>query len=101
MSEMFQFDPYLMQKIHFENESFTFFEALQKPFFPQIPNVSVNWIEWSNSMWATGAPRLAKPPRPGPCLDFAFQYDLIRNNQSKKFGVEYWALPGSNLPWSP
>ena len=49
MSEMFQFDPYLMQKIHFENENFTFFKALQKPFFPQIPNISVNWIEWSNS----------------------------------------------------
>ena len=49
----------------------------------------------------TGPPRLARPPRPGPCLDFGFQYALIRNNQSKKFGVEYWALPGSNLPWRP
>ena len=27
----------------------------------------------------------------GPCLDFGFQYALIRNNRSKKFGVEYWA----------
>ena len=24
---------------------------------------------------------LARPPRPGPCLDFGFQYALIRNNQ--------------------
>ena len=30
-----------------------------------------------------------------------FQYALIRNNRSKKFGVEYWALPGSNSPWRP
>ena len=22
----------------------------------------------------------ARPPRPGPCLDFGFQYALIRNN---------------------
>ena len=26
---------------------------------------------------------------------------LIRNNRSKNFGVEYWALPGSNSPWRP
>ena len=45
--------------------------------------------------------QLARPTRPGPCLDFGFQYALIRNNRSKKFGVEYWALPGSNSPWSP
>ena len=31
-----------------------------------------------------GAPRLARPPRPGPCLDFGFQYARIRNNRSKK-----------------
>ena len=30
-----------------------------------------------------------------------FQYAFIRNNQSKKFGIEYWALPGSNSPWRP
>ena len=41
-----------------------------------------------------------KTPRPGPCLDFGFQYALIRN-LSKKFGIEYKALPGSNLPWCP
>ena len=39
--------------------------------------------------------------RSGPCLDFGFQYTLIRNNWSKKFGVEYWALPGSNSQWRP
>ena len=33
-----------------------------------------------------------------PCLDFGFQYALIRNKQSKKFGVEYWASTGSNSP---
>ena len=26
-------------------------------------------------------------------LDFGFQYALIRNNQSKKFGVEYRVMP--------
>ena len=50
---------------------------------------------------SSGPPRLARPPRPGPCLDFGFQYALIRNNRSKKIGVEYWALPGSNSPWRP
>ena len=44
-----------------------------------------------------GPPQLARPPR--PCLDFGFQYALIRNNRSKKNGVEYWALPCSNSPW--
>ena len=48
-----------------------------------------------------GPPRLARPPRPGPCLDFGFQYALIRNNRSKKFWVEHRALPGSDLPWLP
>ena len=38
---------------------------------------------------------------PGPCLDFGFQYALLGNNGSNKFGVEYWALPGSNLLWRP
>ena len=45
---------------------------------------------------STGPPWLARP-----CLDFEFQYDLIRNNWSNKFGIEYWALPGSNTPWHP
>ena len=48
-----------------------------------------------------GPPRLARPPRPGPCLNVGFQYPLIRNNLSKKFAVEYWALPGPNSPWRP
>ena len=34
-------------------------------------------------------------------LDFGFQYALIRNNRSKNFWVEFWTLPGSNLPWRP
>ena len=29
------------------------------------------------------------------------RYALIGNNWSIKFGVEYWALPGSNWPWRP
>ena len=48
-----------------------------------------------------GVPRLARPPMPGPCLDFEFQYPLIRYNRSKKLGVEYWALPGSNSRGAP
>ena len=48
-----------------------------------------------------GPPRQARQERFGPCLDFGFQYALIRNNRSKSFGVEYWTLPGSNLPWRP
>ena len=31
-----------------------------------------------------GAPWLARPPRPGPCLDFGFQYTIIRNNWPKE-----------------
>ena len=34
----------------------------------------------------TGPPRLARPPSPGPCTDFGFQYTVIRNNRSKKLG---------------
>ena len=33
---------------------------------------------------SSGPPRLARPPRPRPCLDFGFQYAHIRNNRSKK-----------------
>ena len=47
------------------------------------------------------APMAGKAGKFGPCLDFGFQYALIRNNRSKKIGVEYWTLPGSNLPWRP
>ena len=28
-----------------------------------------------------------------------FEWLLIRNNLSQKFGVEYWTLPDSNSPW--
>jgi hypothetical protein len=37
----------------------------------------------------------------GPCLDFRFQYALIRSNWPKTFEVEYWTLPGSNGPGMP
>ena len=30
-----------------------------------------------------GAPQLTRPPRPGPCLHFGFQYSLVRSNRSK------------------
>ena len=48
-------------------------------------------VTWSRALRRqvvalSGPPRLARPPRPGPCLDFGFQYTLIRNNRSKKFG---------------
>ena len=43
-----------------------------------------------NKIYDTRPPRLARSPRPGPCLDFGFQYALSRNNRSKKIGVEYW-----------
>ena len=46
----------------------------------------------------SGPPRL---PTTGPCLDFGFQYKITRNNQSKKFGLEYWILPDSNSLWRP
>ena len=44
------------------------------------------------SLIKTCAPQLARPPSPGPCLDFGVHYALIRNNWSKKIGVEYWAF---------
>ena len=43
----------------------------------------------TKSILPTGSPRLARPPRPGPCLEFVFQYTLIRNNRPKNLGVEY------------
>ena len=49
----------------------------------------------------SGPPRQGRQARFSPCLDFGFQYTLIRNNWFKKFGVEYWTLPGSNSPWRP
>ena len=36
-----------------------------------------------------------------PCLDFRFQYALIRSNWPKTFEVEYWTLSGSNGPGMP
>ena len=35
---------------------------------------------------SSGPPQLARHPSPGPCLDYGFQYALIRNNWSKNFG---------------
>ena len=34
----------------------------------------VCWL--TNSRYNSGPPRLARPPRPGPCLDSGFQYAL-------------------------
>ena len=65
------------------------------------PHCGFFWFVLRMGACNAGPPRLARPTRPGPCLDFGFQYALIRNNRSKKFGVEYWALPGSNSPWRP
>jgi hypothetical protein len=66
--------------------------------------ICCNFGQFSVQMWGwaailsifnflinSGPPRQERHPRPGPCLDFGFQYPNIRN-----FGVEYWALPGSN-----
>ena len=47
--------------------------------FIQILNLRINF-----DRLLTGPPRLARPPRPGPCLDFGFQDALTRNNWSKK-----------------
>ena len=50
---------------------------------------------------SSGQPRQGRQARFIPCLDFGFQYALIRNNRSKNFGVEYWPLPDSNSQWRP
>ena len=42
------------------------------------------------SLYLSGPPRQGRQAKFGPCLDFGFQYALIRNNWSKNFGVEYW-----------
>ena len=54
-----------------------------------------------NNSWHTGPPGQERQARFSPCLDFGFQYALIRNNRSRNFGVEYWTFPGSNSPWRP
>jgi hypothetical protein len=50
---------------------------------------------------AHSVPWQPRQPSNGPCLDFGSLYTLIRNNWTKKFGVEYWTLPSSNLLWRP
>ena len=71
-------------------------------FFDWLENCrKIHWLRLFEYKLLAGPPRLLRPPRPGPCLNFGFQYAFIRNNRSKKFGVEYWALPGSNSPWWP
>ena len=45
--------------------------------------------------------QLTRPSRPGPCLDFGFQYAFIRKNRPNKFGVAFRVLPGSKLRWWP
>ena len=53
--------------------------------FPLSHSLFLCQFWWDSS---SGPPRLARSQRPGPCLDFGFQYSLIRNNRSKTFGVE-------------
>ena len=52
----------------------------RKSSFPQ--QVTVNKHRAATAGKALG-------PGPGPCLDYGFHYAFIRNNRSKKFGVEY------------
>ena len=47
---------------------------------------------------SSGPPRQGRQARFGPCLDFGFQYALIRNNWSKKI---WGRIMGSNSPWHP
>ena len=67
----------------------------------EIEHIQINPRSPFSSHSVSGSPQQARQTRFGPCLDFGFQYALIRNNRSKNFGVEYWTLPGSNSPWRP
>jgi len=49
--------------------------------FPLSHSLFLCQFWWDSS---SGPPRLARSQRPGPCLDFGFQYALTRNNRSKK-----------------
>ena len=50
------------------------------------------------SIHIAGPPRQGRQARFGPCLDFEFQYALIRN---KKFWGRILDLAGSNSRWRP
>ena len=43
-------------------------------------------VKSSKAETKSGPPRLARPARPGPCLDFGFKNTLIRNNRPKNLG---------------
>ena len=49
----------------------------------------------------SGAPRLLRPPRPGPCLNFGLQLTLSQPGGHIMPTTVLWALSGSNLPWHP
>ena len=63
-------------------------------FVIQESYIKINFDESFHDDTCSRAATFGKAQRPEPCLDFGFQYAFIRNNRSKRFGVEYWALPG-------
>jgi hypothetical protein len=52
-------------------------------------------------MHRTGPPRLLRPPRPGPCLNFGLQLTLSQPGGHIMPTTVLWALSGSNSPWRP
>ena len=62
-----------------------------KPLYFSVSDCSVGCSpRWYEIGSFSGPPWLTRPPG----LDFGFQYALIRNNWSKRFGIEYRALLG-------
>jgi hypothetical protein len=61
---------------------------------PPLPTALIKRV----NLCSAGPPWLARPPRPGACLDFGFQY---AQTTGQKIRVEYWALSGLNSPWRP
>ena len=49
--------------------------------------------------WLSGVPRLLRPPRPGPCLNFGLQLTLSQPGQQIMPTIVLWALSASNSPW--
>ena len=49
------------------------------------------------TVYSTGAPRLLRLPRPGPCLKFGLQVTLYQTGGQ----IILWALSGSNSQWRP